>query len=111
MAHYIIHAVDYPPLAELGLQAVRAYATIAPDSPHALHMPSHICTRLGLWDDSIASKIASTKSAVAQVQRLHGGGRSFDELHAIDYLVYAYLQEARDMSAQQALAEVHRMTG
>src|SRR5215469_8953115 len=94
VAHYIIHAVDYPSLAELGLKAARAYAKIAPDSPHALHMPSHIFTRLGLWDDSITSNIASAKSAIAQSQRLHGGGGSFDQLHATDYLVYAYLQQA-----------------
>jgi hypothetical protein len=110
VAHYIIHSVDYPPLAELGLKAARAYAAIAPDSPHALHMPSHIFTRLGLWDDSIASNIASTKSAIAQAQRLHGGGGSFDQLHAIDYLVYAYLQEARDASALKALREMQGMT-
>jgi hypothetical protein len=110
VAHYIIHAVDYPPLAEFGLPAARAYAAIAPDSPHALHMPSHIFTRLGLWDDSINSNIASAKSAVAQTQRLHGGGGSFNQLHAIDYLVYAYLQQAKDTSAQQLLAEVRAMT-
>jgi hypothetical protein len=111
VAHYIIHSVDYPPLAELGLKAARAYAAIAPDSPHALHMPSHIFTRLGLWDDSIASNIRSTKSAIAQTQRLHGGGGSFDQLHAIDYLVYAYLQQAKDTSARKVLAEMHGMTG
>ena len=110
VAHYIIHSVDYPPLAELGLKAARAYAAIAPDSPHALHMPSHIFTRLGLWDDSIASNTASTKSAIAQSQRLHGGGGSFDQLHAIDYLVYAYLQQAKDASAQKVLAEMQAMT-
>jgi hypothetical protein len=110
VAHYIIHSVDYPPLAELGLSAARAYATIAPDSPHALHMPSHIFTRLGLWDDSIDSNIASTKSAIAQTQRLHGGGGSFDQLHAIDYLVYAYLQQAKDTSARKVLAEMQDMT-
>jgi tetratricopeptide (TPR) repeat protein len=110
VAHYIIHAVDYPPLAELGLQAARAYAKIAPDAPHALHMPSHIFTRLGLWDDSIASNIASTKSAIAQAQRLHGGGGSFDQLHAMDYLVYAYLQQAKDTSARKVLAEIQDMT-
>ncbi len=110
VAHYIIHAVDYPSTAELGLKAARAYAVIAPDSPHALHMPSHIFTRLGLWDDSIASNIASGRSAVAQTQRLHGGGGSFDQLHAIDYLMYAYLQEARDTSAQKLLAEIREMT-
>jgi hypothetical protein len=110
VAHYIIHSVDYPSLAELGLQAARAYARIAPDSPHALHMPSHIFTRLGLWDDSIASNIASTKSAMAQTQRLHGGGGSFDQLHAMDYLVYAYLQQAKDTSAAKVLAEIQDMT-
>ena len=69
VAHYIIHSVDYPSIAELGLKAARAYAKIAPDSPHALHMPSHIFTRLGLWDDSIASNTASAKSA----SRRHNG--------------------------------------
>jgi hypothetical protein len=110
VAHYIIHGADYPSLAELGLKAARAYAAIAPDSPHALHMPSHIFTRLGLWDDSIASNIASTKSAIAQAQRLHGGGGAFDQLHAMDYLVYAYLQQAKDTSARQVLAEMEAIT-
>ena len=110
IAHYIIHSVDYPPLAELGLKAARAYAKIAPDSPHALHMPSHIFTRLGLWDDSIASNTISAKSAIAQAQRLHGGGGSFDQLHALDYLIYAYLQEAKDTSARKVLAEIASMT-
>ena len=110
VAHYIIHAADYPPLAELGLKAARAYAAIAPDSSHAQHMPSHIFTRLGLWDDSVTSNIAAAKSAVAQAQRLHGGGGSFDQLHAMDYLVYAYLQEARDTSARQVLSEMASIT-
>jgi hypothetical protein len=110
VAHYIIHSVDYPSLAELGLQAARAYAKIAPDSPHALHMPSHIFTRLGLWDDSIASNIASAKSGIAQAQRLHGGGGSFDQLHAMDFLVYAYLQQAKDTSARRVVAEIQDMT-
>lgn len=106
VAHYIIHSVDYPSIAELGLKAARAYATIAPESPHALHMPSHIFTRLGLWEDSVASNTASAQSAVAQVRRLRGGGGSFDQLHAIDYLVYARLQQAQDRSAQKALQEM-----
>jgi tetratricopeptide (TPR) repeat protein len=110
VAHYIIHAVDYPPFAETGLKAARAYALIAPDSPHAVHMPSHIFTRLGLWDDSIASNLASAKSAIAQSRRLHGGGGSFDQLHAIDYLVYAYLQQGKFADAQKALAEMQAMT-
>jgi hypothetical protein len=105
VAHYLIHSMDYPSIAELGLNAARAYAKIAPDSAHALHMPSHIFTRLGLWDDSIASNISSAQSAIAQARRLHGGGGAFDQLHAMDYLVYAYLQEARDKSAQIVVEE------
>ena len=110
VAHYIIHSVDYPSTAELGLPAARAYAKIAPDSSHALHMPSHIFTRLGLWDDSIVSNTAAARSAIAQAQRLHGGGGAFDQLHAIDYLVYAYLQEARDVSAQELVTELTAIT-
>ncbi|MBC8168016.1 MAG: hypothetical protein H7Y20_19370, partial [Bryobacteraceae bacterium] len=106
VAHYIIHSVDYPPTAELGLKAARAYAKIAPNSPHALHMPSHIFTRLGLWDDSAASNRASAKAGIEQALRLHGGGGSFDQLHASDYLVYAYLQQAKDTSAQKVLTEM-----
>ena len=110
VAHYIIHSLDYPSTAELALNAARAYAKIAPDSPHALHMPSHIFTRLGLWDDSVASNTASAKSAVAQARRLRGGGGAFDQLHAMDYLVYAYLQQGRDKSAQNVLAEMSAIT-
>jgi hypothetical protein len=110
VAHYIIHSLDYPSTAELALNAARAYAKIAPDSPHALHMPSHIFTRLGLWDDSVASNTASAKSAIAQTRRLRGGGGAFDQLHAMDYLVYAYLQQGRDKSAQNVLAEMSAIT-
>jgi hypothetical protein len=110
VAHYIIHSVDYPLIAESGLNAARAYARIAPDSPHALHMPSHIFTRVGLWDDSIASNVASARSAVAQARRLRGGGGSFDQLHAIDYLVYAYLQQAKDRSARREVSEMEGVT-
>jgi hypothetical protein len=110
VAHYIIHSVDYPSLAELGLKAARAYSKIAPDSPHAQHMPSHIFTRLGLWDDSIESNLASERSAIAQTERLHGGGGSFDQLHAVDYLMYAYLQQAKDRSARQVVERIAAMT-
>ena len=98
--------MDYPSTAELGLAAARAYAKIAPDSSHAQHMPSHIFTRLGLWDDSIVSNTAAAQSAIAQAQRLHGGGGAFDQLHAMDYMVYAYLQEAKDKSAQKLATEL-----
>src|SRR5271168_291345 len=93
LAHYIIHCDDYPALAPLALDAARRYAKIAPDAPHALHMPSHIFTRLGLWQESIDSNLAS--AAAARKNGLLG-----DELHALDYLVYAYLQQGRDREAQ-----------
>jgi tetratricopeptide (TPR) repeat protein len=92
LAHYIIHCDDYPALAPLALDAARRYAKIAPDAPHALHMPSHIFTRLGLWQESIDSNLAS--AAAARKNGLVG-----DELHALDYLVYAYLQQGRDREA------------
>jgi tetratricopeptide (TPR) repeat protein len=96
IAHYLIHAYDYPPLADRALDAARRYAKIAPDSPHALHMPSHIFTRLGLWQESIDSNLASAASA----QKNNAPG---NELHAKDYLIYAYLQGAQDREAKKAL--------
>jgi len=96
IAHYLIHAYDYPPLADRALDAARRYAKIAPDSPHALHMPSHIFTRLGLWQESIDSNLASVVSA----QKNNAPG---NELHAKDYLIYAYLQGAQDREAKKAL--------
>ena len=96
IAHYIIHAYDCPPLAQRALDAARSYAKIAPDSPHALHMPSHIFTRLGLWQESIDSNLASAASA----KKNNAPG---DELHAKDYLMYAYLQGAQDQEAKGLL--------
>jgi hypothetical protein len=93
VAHYLIHAYDNPVLAPQGLGAARAYSKIAPDLPHALHMPSHISTRLGLWEDSIASNIGS--AAAARKHRDQG-----EEFHALDYLVYAYLQLGRNDEAE-----------
>src|SRR5579872_2204354 len=110
VAHYLIHSDDYPALAELALPAARVYAKIAPDAPHALHMPSHIFTRLGLWDDSIQSNLASAKSAKERAARMHPEAGSFDQLHAMDYLVYAYLQESRDNSARRVLDEMAAMS-
>src|SRR6202142_2025677 len=91
---YLIHAYDNVELARNGLAAAKAYAQIAPSAPHALHMPSHIFTRLGLWDDSIASNLASADSA--RKQKLAG-----DELHALDYLIYPYLQAGRITEARK----------
>jgi hypothetical protein len=96
IAHYIIHAYDYPSLAQGALDAARRYAQIAPDSPHALHMPSHIFTRLGLWQESIDSNLASAASA--QKNKAPG-----NELHAKDYLIYAYLQGGQDREAKKML--------
>ncbi len=102
--HYLIHAYDNAELAPRGLLAAREYSKIAPSAPHALHMPSHIFTRLGRWDDSIASNIAARRAA-------HEQGDTGEELHAMDYLVYAYLQCDRYSEAAQVLNELGRMSG
>ncbi|PTR27302.1 hypothetical protein C8J98_10981 [Luteibacter sp. OK325] len=102
IAHYLIHACDSAELAQRGLPAARKYASIAPSAPHALHMPSHIFTRLGLWDDSIASNLASEKSA-----REHGD--TMGQLHAMDYLVYAYVQTGRVTEAGAVVDDLHAM--
>ena len=97
--HYIIHAYDYPALAPQALEAARRYAKIAPDAPHALHMPSHIFTRMGLWQDSIDSNLAS--AAAARKNHLIG-----DELHALDYLEFAYLQTGQDKLAEDVVRQI-----
>ncbi|MGA0601480.1 hypothetical protein ACO2Q3_12320 [Caulobacter sp. KR2-114] len=102
--HYLIHAYDSAALAQRGLPAARAYAKIAPSAPHALHMPSHIFTRLGLWDDSIASNIAARDAARAQ-------GDVGEALHAMDYLTYAYLQRGRVEEARRQVAELATLPG
>ena len=101
-AHYLIHAYDSAELAPQGLIAARAYSTIAPSAPHALHMPSHIFTRLGLWDDSIASNRLARAAA-------HDQGDQGEELHAMDYLTYAYLQRGREQEAEQVVAALRTM--
>jgi tetratricopeptide (TPR) repeat protein len=102
LAHYLIHAYDSAELAPQGLVAARAYSKIAPSVPHALHMPSHIYTRLGLWDDSIASNQAARAAA-------HLQGDLGEELHAMDYLTYAYLQSGRPTDAEQVVADLRLM--
>jgi tetratricopeptide (TPR) repeat protein len=101
VAHYLIHAFDYPDLASLALPAARAYAKIAPASPHAQHMPSHIFTRLGLWEESVLSNLTSQATADALVATSHPGAASFDALHALDYLEYAYLQTGQGERARE----------
>ncbi len=100
--HYLIHAYDNAELASRGLAAARIYSTIAPSAPHALHMPSHIFTRLGLWEESIASNRAAKEAA--RKQKDIG-----EELHAMDYLMYAYLQLDRDREANELLNELSEM--
>ncbi len=100
--HYLIHACDNQEMAPRGLAAARLYAGIAPSAPHALHMPSHIFTRLGLWDESITSNLAAQNAA-------HQQGDTGEELHAMDYLAYAYLQTERDQDAAQLVQQLQAM--
>jgi hypothetical protein len=102
LAHYIIHSYDFPPLAPRALKAARAYAKIAPDAPHALHMPAHIFTRVGSWNESIEANIASAAAARRE-------GNVNEEMHASDYLAYAYLQSGRDAEAAKILDSVPEM--
>lgn len=101
--HYLIHCYDYPALAERGLTAAKAYGSIAPWVPHALHMPSHIFTRLGMWEESIAANRAATDAARAYAAVRHRTATEAEELHARDYLAYSYLQEARDTEAKEVV--------
>ena len=94
LAHYIIHAYDVPPLAARALLAAQRYSVIAPDAPHALHMPSHTFTRVGYWQDSIDSNVAASAAARRE-------GQTAEELHALDYQAYAYLQTAQDEAARR----------
>jgi hypothetical protein len=102
IAHYLIHAYDSPELAALGLPAARDYSQIAPSNPHALHMPSHIFTLRGLWQDSILANTAARGAA-------HQQGDIGEELHAMDYLMYAYLQAGENGEAAQLLQELNSM--
>ena len=104
VAHYLIHSYDAPPIAGKGLVAARRYAGIAPDAPHALHMPSHIFTRVGAWQESAATNLRSREVARA-------GNEPDEAYHASDYLVYAYLQLARDADARRAIDEAMKVQG
>jgi tetratricopeptide (TPR) repeat protein len=97
LAHYIIHSYDFPPLAPKAIDAARRYSKIAPSAPHALHMPSHTYTRVGYWQDSIDSNIAAGAAARRE-------GQIAQELHTMDYRMYAYLQTAQDAAAERLLA-------
>ena len=103
LAHYLIHSYDYPPLATKGLPAANAYSAMQPWVPHALHMPSHIYTRLGMWTENIASNRSSADAARAYAASHHPDAASFEELHALDYLIYGHLQTGQDREAKQVL--------
>ncbi len=109
MAHYLIHATDTPQLASQGLDAARAYARIAPASSHALHMPSHIFIRLGLWQDCINSNLAAA-AAAAQATRAHLADAGY-QFHAMDFLDYAYLQSGQDAKAGALVGELKSVPG
>jgi len=104
VAHYLIHCYDAPPIAHKGLPAARRYAAIAPGAPHALHMPSHIFTRVGAWAESAAT---NERSAVAARRE----NDPFDQLHAMDFMLYAYLQLARDSDARRVVEDAARVPG
>jgi len=101
VVHYLIHCYDYPQFAQRGLAAAQTYDSIAPWVPHALHMPSHIFTRLGMWDQSIAANRASAEASRAYAAMRHRDATEAEELHALDYMAYSYLQEARDTEARK----------
>ena len=106
IAHYLIHSYDYPPIAQHGLGAARRYASIAPAVPHAQHMPSHIFTRLGYWQESVDANRQAFAAAMTSAGQLPPGVAPVDALHAMDYLMYAYLQMGQDAKAQGVLNEV-----
>jgi hypothetical protein len=110
LAHYVIHAYDTPSLATRGLPAARAYARLAPAVPHALHMPSHIFTLLGLWDASIASNIRAVAAARAYERSEQLGGAWNERLHGMNYLIYAYLQQGREGEAARVAADMAQVT-
>src|SRR5580692_5007829 len=107
VVHYLIHSYDKPQLAQLGLLAARRYAQIAPAAPHALHMPSHIFARLGLWQDDINSNLASI-AATRKTAAMHMGGEGH-QFHAMDFLFYAYMQSGRDADARALIEEIRAM--
>ncbi|MGC1952968.1 MAG: hypothetical protein WA970_10445, partial [Gammaproteobacteria bacterium] len=106
VAHYLIHTYDYAELAEQGLPSARAYAKIAPAVPHALHMPSHIFSRVGLWPEMVESNRASYLAAKSELKETTLGIGTYDALHAMDYMVFAHLQQAQDNAAKALVDEV-----
>ena len=104
VVHYLVHAYDYPAIADRGIPAARLYSKIAPNHPHALHMPSHIYTRLGMWQDSIDANRRSAAAAKAE-------GNGQEQAHAMDYLVHAHLQMGQDAEAKRIVSEIASIKG
>ena len=104
VAHYLIHLYNSPALADKGIEAAKRYSEIAPAAPHAQHMPSHIFTRVGYWNESIGSNSAAARAAKTDKEFT-------DQLHAMDYMVYAYLQLAQDSKARGVIDEMNAITG
>jgi predicted Zn-dependent protease len=104
VAHYLVHSYDYPSIADRGLPAARLYARIAPNHPHALHMPSHIFTRLGMWQDSIENNRRSVAAAKTE-------GNAQEQVHATDYLVHAHLQLGQDAEAKRIVDDIASIAG
>jgi hypothetical protein len=104
--HYLIHTYDYAELAHKGLPAARVYAGIAPSVPHALHMPSHIFSRVGLWEELVEGNRASYRAAMGELSGKTLGIGAYDALHAMDYMVFGHLQQAQDKAAQRIADEV-----
>ncbi len=111
VAHYLIHTYDYTELAERGLPAAREYAKIAPAVPHAMHMPSHVFSRVGLWPEMVESNRASYLAAKSELEETTFEIGTYDALHATDYLVYAHLQQAQDEAAKAMVDELAAIRG
>jgi len=111
IVHYLIHSYDYPELAALALPSARKYASIAPASAHAQHMPSHIFTRLGLWNESITSNLISISSARCYAEGAGIKGHWDEEIHGLDYLMYAYLQKGDNKLAKEQYDYLQTITG
>jgi Tfp pilus assembly protein PilF len=110
VAHYLIHTYDYTELAAKGLPAARAYAAVAPSVPHALHMPAHIFSRVGLWREMVESNRMSYQAAVSELPDKSLGVGTYDALHAMDYMVFGHLQQAQDQAAKKVLDAVAAIT-
>ena len=110
VAHYLIHAYDYQPLAERGLPAANRYASLAPSAPHALHMPSHTYSMLGMWNESIKTNIVALAAANRYAAKYYPGSENPSSLHSLDFMEYAYLQLAQDQKAKEVVDQANAVS-